>query len=534
MVDESGPSSAEMGVVTETPKAKPSFREKVVGLFKRTSAPLPHNVTSATTEAPQQVQAESLPVIQPSKEIQNGDHQPDSAVPSPQPTLKPELPEKFSGYTKQEIREFSRSTEEGRQARQETARKILEERERETIKDERITEQQDRVSTKQQEMVQAHSEVERINQEIQTIRAELNRRETSLVLRAVEFISPKVPSLKARNEDLEQSTLPRAQNEEDMEEARLWLLRNDYQKLVKEKEALDGGKLTQTEFYKTYGRLLEERQREARNKVDEARRQVEVERAKDEFGQLEALAGQENVYFVHAIRPDIQGGQLNVALSREATWEDKLSVCESKKPTLPCSTIRRGHPTGLWGDLGIVLRQGRVETATKLDAKSRVAESGIRANSNQSYNGEQYRSNLVDVLRNPRNSGYWDDYNELNISRPEIAGIFLDLDSGYSAFRDGKIMLGKPVRWPSLGQEPVSEIPYGEIFRVAQEYGMRVFVFKKGVAYEASVDKKGSLVIGLEMTPQAMVEQTYQIPDANRPKIAERAERNVAELAAVL
>lgn len=251
----------------------------------------------------------------------------------------------------------------------------------------------------------------------------------------------------------------------------------------------------------------------------------DLEQYKDTEGKVEKIAVDKEVYFVHVTTPVIEGGQQNRFLREAVQWPDKVAFLVDRKPTVSTSTITRGEPRrNLWGGgIGAIVTGGRVEEAGVGDLESKAT--GIKSRESgrgTSESVEEYKKNLDRAIsgsfENPWGEITKPEWNELMIGAdPQVAGLFINLDQDGSMERSiiCGYKNGKPV-----------EVSYKEVFQQAENFGMPVFVFKKGIAYEANLNESGGIILRREISPSEMVKEKYQIPSEKRDQIAAQAQRS--------
>lgn len=247
----------------------------------------------------------------------------------------------------------------------------------------------------------------------------------------------------------------------------------------------------------------------------------DVEHAKDTFGQVERLAAAEDVYFVHGIDTNSDGGTFNDAVSDLATFEDRLAIAILAEPTLPCSSVSKNKHR-LWSEVGVILNKGRIESAGNGDSGSLVNTSGERTG--HTYSDEQtYKDSLLDAIRNPLRGSTFSLYNEFAISRPQIAGMYINLDQPGMTIINGKINPNEIVRWPKNVDEEAYDYPVTDVRDMAQEFGMKLFAFQNGRAHTTDISPTGDITLGEIITPEQMITQTYHIPEENKERLVLRA-----------
>lgn len=247
----------------------------------------------------------------------------------------------------------------------------------------------------------------------------------------------------------------------------------------------------------------------------EQRSSLSIEQAKATLGTVESLAKEGNVYFFHGIAAEKRlSAANNQALPRNATWEDKLLRLLRDQPEIAVHTIKRGtRMPHSWSPLGVMLRSGNVEYAHIGDAGSFVDVTGKRTTIHAPKDVKKYLAQLevvkggsgLDIKRNSAGIKVGWAHMEAGISKPEVAGIAVNLDSPNAAYWD-VIKFNSPVHWPERLPEGAQEILMNEVFSLAKDYDMKLFFLAGGVAYEGEL-KNDSLGVHLVLTDEVSPEQ---------------------------
>lgn len=413
-----------------------------------------------------------------------------------------ESPKKFDDpkqQKRQDARAFSKSTPEGREARLKTAAEIVKLRQvRNAVtaeqgeEDRNLGQRGENLST---EINQTEASAAELQMQIDKINSEISKIEGNFLRRRlsgdrVDQLRDQIPAIQGQIEGKQihlaavRDDLIRNQRNIDRNAERP----NPNERLRKDVKRILGG------FYIGQN-----------DKITEIRERDELEHYKDEEGHVENLA-QLDLYVVHGTKP----GLIEWASDFSGDWQDKIATIVDLKPTLSTSTIKRGERARLWSPLGVIFRSGRVEDASPSDLGT---GGGSLKERTGSHIGSRSITRFQDSI-NPLSS----TYNELILGDdPEVAGLFISLDERMGMIYDGENSIGMSYGGGS------KILNFGDIFVEAGRYGMKIFVIKNGVAYESSLDESGRLVLGDEVSPQQMINQTYEIPEENRQGIHDQA-----------
>ncbi len=150
----------------------------------------------------------------------------------------------------------------------------------------------------------------------------------------------------------------------------------------------------------------------------------EYEKHKEEerVRSVETIMQEKGVVFVHGIHPTFTPVG-NSLLEKGVDWKTKLRVVLALEPTLSTSTIKEGDgPDRMWSRVGVVLAGGRVESAFSGDGGTQAK--GLFKRNTTRVDGDQIRSQIDTAVQDRLASGY----NELVVSKPRIAGVYLNTD----------------------------------------------------------------------------------------------------------
>lgn len=414
---------------------------------------------------------------------------------------------------KQEIRDFTRSTEDGRQQRTDTSRAILDERKQlRGIRDEvrsLIEARESRLLDikAQQELIQKSEE------KIELQRKELRAREVSLVKRTLDFFRPTVLNTVKNELTQTENTVQYTKNELEEQYKQMKIMYDELQRLMYERERLPDGTQILSDFYRNAG-----------IEMDMVRKKDALEEYKDKFGTVEKISTSDDVYFIHATHPGIKKGQNNPLINDGTTWEKKIAVIAEYKPTLSVSTVTKQGCDQLWSDIGVILNSGRIEEVSATDSGTKVISIKERVTGlNTSHDIQSYATNIHRHSTRTR-------YNEFILGGdPQIAGIFINLDSRQQPNAEEKQSI---VYWTTNGS--VEEIQFQEIIDQANLYGLDVFGLKNGRAHKMELDDiTRTYVLGDIVTPAEMLAITHEIPEENKNFIRETAQSSLTPAALI-
>lgn len=448
-----------------------------------------------------------------------------------------------SEATKGEIREFSKSTEEGRKTRQETALRILQQRREHRRGKQEIKEKiEDALREKEEKINQSEAskhEQMGIEQEVLALKAKLRDRFSSWVHRVKEKLLPSgLPEeyLRERIEESEQRL-----SEEQTRNSRweteflpwhLGILDKELGVLEEQKEALRSNVKSKEElrlFYEKFGKQLQV-------KKEFEKDLAELEVYKKEQGTVQALVDRFDVYFVHAFSLH-QGGRNNNFLSRVATWKEKLFVEVAERKAVSASTVSGDYPRDLWSPIGVFMGSGVVDDASYKDMVTIVGETG-RKSMNAWYGWtnksiQEYDKKLVDSITSKETqfgNKYIRVWNELVLDdNPKPVGFFVNLSQKFASFptdsTSGEMSFSKRGLHFSRGYpfddrgNRIKDLYFTEMFEAASFLGLPTFAIKDGVAYEASLDPEGELMLGRAVLPKEMIAMKPEIPAENLSQV---------------
>lgn len=438
-----------------------------------------------------------------------------------------------------EIREFSKSTEKGREARSETAQEIFKQRRNQLLTQKKI----ETVSQERKKTIDRSKafETEQLSEEerILVLQAELRDRFSSWIHRIKEKLRPSsfLPKELLESEILRrQSRLSEIQAEKTRFETKnlpLYLKRFDEELrlLTEQRETLRSkSKDTLRLFYEKFGNVLQVKKDSERALAD-----LEIYRRRE--GTVQSFAGRFNTYFVHAFSL-YPGGRNNEIFAGKynATWKEKLFVEVAERPAISASTISGDYTRDLWSPIGIFLGSGIVVDADYQDMATRVNNVGKKESKHdQPKNIRQYEEKIKRAItgRELQFGNEFRQWNEVILDdNPKPVGFFINLDQksygqgfdqlsvGTLSFSEQGIHLNSVYSSDKAAHPELKrDLYFAEIFDTANFVGLKVFAIKDGVAHETVLDSSGRLILGRSVSPQEMVAMKAEIPQENLPKV---------------
>ena len=425
------------------------------------------------------------------------------------------------------IRDFSRSTPEGRAARRATATRILEER-----RNAREHQLQVKNSSQQEgeylqnRLEKAAAEGIKIENEKLALKAKLAHLSSSWVVRAKSFMSRRFREETEKKQSLLQTEIQwvarRTQVKQDQQEQ----IRNQLQSLEKQYQSFADwykknppGKQVLEAFYDEQRKLLDWHI----YNVERQRQLVELERYKQEHGKISDITEKYNSYIVHGI--DLTpGGINNIFLDRSAGWKSKLAIIVSEHPAISASMfpVGSGHQS-LRSPLGVVMKEGIVNAAGIGDIASWVVSLTEKKSHWYPKTIAEYVARLDSASQEVSES--W-GYNEVILGfGSEPAAFFINLDGDGNTSFDDKGMRFKTPRGAtkdSLWEAPFYRLDFSEIFKTAEFFGLQVVCIKDGTIYQSSFGENG-LILGGTLSPKEITAIGTTIPSQNLPEIQRMA-----------
>lgn len=461
----------------------------------------------------------------------------DKSVNNPTPTIG-------SRNQRLKIREFTKSTPEGKQVRDDAARDIMDQRteaqdSRQRRNDSLVA---DRVAN-EQNLENAQTAKVEAEDQLLALRGELTDRSTSWLAKARAFFSE---SYRGRTQKL-QKQLPKSEDRVTRESGYLKIREQLYQENLVQLERqftelsqwnkthLPAGRETLQKFYAKQGKLLKEYD----EGVEMQRQRADLEAYRQEHGTIAEVTDKYQGYIVHGITPSF-GGTNNQMLGGHADWIDKLMVIMVEKPPLSGSFVKKGNgPQQLWSPIGVVFKDGIVAEGHGGDALSRAVDKKTKTTSLSPGNIASYQEGLVRAVARNNTSGTVDgtQYNEVIMEFGATPGaIYLNLDQvGNTAYdNNGMIQRTLPFYRDAEGnirKHPPKRIEYQDIFETARFVGLPVVAMKNGTLYESTYAQTQGLTLGRELSPQDITSLQSEVPAANRPQILQRANSVLKTLA---
>lgn len=373
----------------------------------------------------------------------------------------------LSPINHQAVRQFSKSTPEGMQARSETALQALSARKTAHALNTRIVQLTSEVSRLSTSTEANRENLVSLQRDVNQYRDELATAEASLINRVHGIFGWKT----RRVEGLEQQIqlyegFVKHRQEELVRSAEGQQSIGGQIKLLEEgKVSLRSAREIINDFYKVQAQKLEEYRR------DQERRDA-ISQETD----LKAIAAKYGVYFIHGITPAFGDVMLreamlqrNKLLQWDAGWRQRTAIVLGLQPDISVSTLKPGDTTqNMWSKMGLVLSGGNLVNAHTMDASTTVVD--IKKQQSPHFKKAFYEMQPEEVKENIRASieerepNY---YNELVIRDPEIAGFYVCLD------------LDDPHGMRSMDIAPIQEIT-----AYLAENNIPLYVVHDGTMYE--------------------------------------------------
>lgn len=428
------------------------------------------------------------------------------------------------------IREFTKSTPEGREARSDAARRILDLR----AQSRETREQQRKYLTTEQIANEQHlatAEAKKIEAEKQllTLQAELTTRSTSWVARTQALLSR---TFREETEEMKRQ-LPSREDTvtthtgyvtaiQEVYQQKVAILERQFEELASWHKTLPSGdKKALSSFYSEQGKALKDHQ----GNIELQRQQAELEQYRQEHGTIAEITKKYPGYIVHGINL-LFGGRNNPMLENAASWQDKLMVVMTERPPLSASFVKEGNgPQQLWSPLGIVFKDGIVAEGRGGDALSEVVDTKTKTTTMSPKNIESYKEGLDRAINRDNSNGA---YNEVITEFGATPGaIYLNLDQhGNTVFDEQGMAQKTPILYRDRGgntQKRLDRIDYQDVFETAQFVGLPVVVMRNGILYESLYNPTEGLTIGKKLTPEDITSSKIEIPIENRQEIQRRA-----------
>lgn len=243
--------------------------------------------------------------------------------------------------------------------------------------------------------------------------------------------------------------------------------------------------LEEIENRKTAKKNLENARQRLADFYDSQQAQVPEYLSLDKDDQLAAqipeIIKEHGVTFIHGLRLSNDNLRVNSVLRPNLPWDVKLKTLVGLAPLASCSAIRPGFDKDdFWTALGVVLSDGEVKAATPKDMGTKAEGAKERQFMKRSQPGG-LAADIAGALQNQ------DSYNEFIIDNPEVCGLFIMRDDENAVPAD---KLRKFVLPPDT-----------EIYPVAQELALPVFVLENGEYWLAEYDQKEKCYQKKELVP---------------------------------
>ncbi|MBI2597345.1 hypothetical protein HYW41_04265 [Candidatus Daviesbacteria bacterium] len=407
-----------------------------------------------------------------------------------------------SSNDRQEIREFSKLTPEGRQTRSETALAVLSARRDTRAADARIAELKSIINSISADSEQRRERIASLQAELDTEREDLAQTEASLVSKIYHLLGQKSQAVDVREHQVKVTEGFTQYHHEE-------IARNDKQlresgetlkRFQERKVGLRSAKSLLDDFYtEQAGRFEEYRKDQERRKM--ISQITDIANVADEYG----------VYFIHGILPafaeDVMGGeamsQRNPLLKWNAGWRQRTAIVVGLQPDISVSAIKPGDtPVNMWSRMGVIINGGNLVNAHPRDASTVVK--GIQEQQSAHHDKTFYEMQPEEVGENIRAAIEGrgpKDYNEFVVRDPEIAGFYLCLDAD------------DPER--IVYRTPINKYIEG-IIGYLTENNIPLYIVHNGAVYEGEpiLDSSGKIIIqrvGEPLSPSDIIRRKITI-----------------------
>ncbi len=182
----------------------------------------------------------------------------------------------------------------------------------------------------------------------------------------------------------------------------------------------------------------------------------------------------------------------NTVIKKDIPWEDKLKIVISLKPAIAASTFRPGGGEEFPGDIGVILKSGEIKSAYPSDSSSVAIKRGKRVHRN---GGQQYsllpkRQQEPDMEKNIEHAirERGKNYNELVVSEPEVAGLFI---------REG--------------------MRYDNAIYLSRRYNLPIYLIKKEGVFSCKISNKNhELIVADQVMPDEIIDTKFTVSPAVR------------------
>ena len=221
------------------------------------------------------------------------------------------------------------------------------------------------------------------------------------------------------------------------------------------------------------------------------------ERARD----ITNVAKKHEALLIHAIHPSFTPEE-NSLLHQGTSWQTKLDILLALEPTISTSTIRKGdRPDNMWSGMGVILARGSIVDAAPTDAGTRATRINARGRSGSFAGEPKAIEGKIDHAISARSP---DNYNELVVEKPKIAGLFLSVDD-----------------IPEHKRLSIDRVGAEEMVTKARELGVPLYAISQGEAFETSWDEtQQKLILGRQRSSEDIM-QPIEIPEEKRHSLEE-------------
>jgi hypothetical protein len=217
-------------------------------------------------------------------------------------------------------------------------------------------------------------------------------------------------------------------------------------------------------------------------------RQHEDEQARG----VESLMQAHDAFFVHGILHRATPGN-NSPLTDDATFEAKLKLLLALEPTISTSDIRSGyHPDKLWAEQGVLVTNGRVDSAYAGDAGT--LPKGLRARSH--IPGTDSLEAIQKTL-NTRSA----DYHEVVVSGPQIAGLY----------------------YTSEQLRPGVNVPREDLFQLAAEMNLPIYCIRNGEVFPVTIEDGQPKLGDKNLRAESLAGKSITFDESQRVRLFEEA-----------
>jgi hypothetical protein len=152
--------------------------------------------------------------------------------------------------------------------------------------------------------------------------------------------------------------------------------------------------------------------------------QGKIETEEENLRSIENLAKEKEVFFVHGIVDNKYTDDANKIIeTNKLKWDEKLDVILGFEPTLSGSTVKPGSGQETHGRRGVIFLRGKALGGDRNDLQSVAHGLYERSFDNSLKSVESIRDAIGS--EKSRQAGY----NEIILEKPEVAGVYLNLNS---------------------------------------------------------------------------------------------------------